>query len=67
MLFETEEKAVLEGVKIVMLSDESNVPVRFALLRRLPREERPVELTVEESGEGIVKNLGEVSIECQKL
>jgi len=55
VLFEAAEKAVLLGVKIVMLSEVSKVLDRFALLRRLPRVERPVELMVDERVVGMVK------------
>jgi hypothetical protein len=56
--------AALLGVKMVTLSAASKVFERFARLRRLPREESPVELTVADSGDGMVKNL-ETS-QCQE-
>jgi hypothetical protein len=42
---------------MVTLSAASRVLERFARLRRLPRAERPVELMVVDSGDGMVKNL----------
>jgi hypothetical protein len=42
---------------MVTLSAASKVLERFARLRRLPRVERPVELMVVDSGDGMVKNL----------
>lgn len=42
---------------MVTLSAASKVFERFARLRRLPRLERPVELMVVDSGDGMVKNL----------
>jgi hypothetical protein len=63
VLFEAAEKAVLLGVKIVMLSEVSKVLDRFALLRRLPRVVRPVvELIVDDRVEGMVKRLRLVSM-----
>jgi hypothetical protein len=56
VLFAAAENAALLGVKIVTLSAESKVLLRFAVLRRLPRDERPVELIVVERGDGMVKN-----------
>ncbi len=43
---------------MVTLSAASKVFERFARLRRDPREERPVELMVADSDDGMVKNLG---------